>query len=482
MIKKPLSLSLLLLLLLQNPSLALEAPSPPIEWIPIQKGEQYRIKLPSLTRYSVGDKTIISARYLTKGNELLIKGKSVGTSDLIVWTKKMTKTYTFEVSKRNKEIFLPPQVLFKMLQGLEGIHTETVGKELLIKGEIHSTQDAQKIGDFLKLTGPRSRLLAKPSRLALQTAQLEINAKLKRAGLWNLSISQEGDTLLLEGDITSQLELERANSLSREVWPFIKNTLKVVLNKESLIHVQIFLVEVNKSKFHELGLSWDKNIPNILSINSGSFSGSFSMSSLLKQISSEGDARMIAHPEIALLGKTEAQIFAGGKIPLKLTSAEHSEVEWKEFGLKIKLKSLGVSGRRLRMNVQSEMSSLDWSKQIEGIPAILESSVSSTLDFTSGKPIFLSGLIKSEQAKNTEGLPFLGSIPILGVLFSSKNFRESRSELLVGVLPNVIVEAPELNLKEIEGIPQQKYLIESKAPEYPLTPNELSDLKKEGMI
>jgi pilus assembly protein CpaC len=52
----------------------------------------------------------------------------------------------------------------------------------------------------------------------------------------------------------------------------------------------------------------------------------------------------------------------------------------------------------------------------------------------------LSGLIKNEEGKSTEGLPGLSRIPVLGALFGSRDFKENRTELVILVRPSIVHE------------------------------------------
>jgi pilus assembly protein CpaC len=47
----------------------------------------------------------------------------------------------------------------------------------------------------------------------------------------------------------------------------------------------------------------------------------------------------------------------------------------------------------------------------------------------------LSGLVKSEMAKDVARVPLLGQIPVIGELFKSRSFRENQSELAIFVTP-----------------------------------------------
>lgn len=50
----------------------------------------------------------------------------------------------------------------------------------------------------------------------------------------------------------------------------------------------------------------------------------------------------------------------------------------------------------------------------------------------------LSGLVKSEMAKDVAKVPILGQIPVLGELFKSRSFRENMSELAIFITPTEV--------------------------------------------
>lgn len=59
----------------------------------------------------------------------------------------------------------------------------------------------------------------------------------------------------------------------------------------------------------------------------------------------------------------------------------------------------------------------------------------------------ISGLLSEETTKNIGQLPFLGDIPILGALFQSKDFAESKTELVVLITPEIIRPRTDGNLE-----------------------------------
>ena len=92
----------------------------------------------------------------------------------------------------------------------------------------------------------------------------------------------------------------------------------------------------------------------------------------------------------------------------------------------------------MSIELETEISSIDKSREINGIPAIHGHKVVSQFDLIQSKTIALSGLVKNETGTAREGLPFLGQIPVLGKLFSSEEFLENQTELVIFVTPELM--------------------------------------------
>jgi pilus assembly protein CpaC len=91
--------------------------------------------------------------------------------------------------------------------------------------------------------------------------------------------------------------------------------------------------------------------------------------------------------------------------------------------------------------METEVSALDPSTSVDGIPGLFTNRIQSHFDLEQSKTIVLSGLIKSDQSKVTQGIPGLSRLPILGTLFSSQDFRDNKTELLVFVTPEVVSQS-----------------------------------------
>ena len=75
---------------------------------------------------------------------------------------------------------------------------------------------------------------------------------------------------------------------------------------------------------------------------------------------------------------------------------------------------------------------------MDGIPNITEKSITTNVVVANKSTIVLGGLINREDATSVEKIPILGDIPILGFLFTSKAFKEGKSELVFFITPQIV--------------------------------------------
>jgi type IV pilus assembly protein PilQ len=70
-------------------------------------------------------------------------------------------------------------------------------------------------------------------------------------------------------------------------------------------------------------------------------------------------------------------------------------------------------------------------------PTINKRSMSSTIIVREGETIALGGMIQDQESESRTQVPLLGSIPLLGYLFSSTSKSHEKSELMIYVTPHI---------------------------------------------
>jgi pilus assembly protein CpaC len=177
--------------------------------------------------------------------------------------------------------------------------------------------------------------------------------------------------------------------------------------------------------------------------------GTNNLLALLNAEEQSGHARVLAEPNLMAANREEATFLAGGELPIPVVqggggsdNSRSVTIMYREFGVKLKFIGEIISDSLLKLSVTPEVSSLDYSNAItlDGfkIPALRTRRMTSTLDVSRNQSLIISGMFDNETELVKTGIPYLKDLPILGLLFSSKDFQRHETELLVVVTPVVI--------------------------------------------
>lgn len=279
-------------------------------------------------------------------------------------------------------------------------------------------------------------------------------------GYGDIKVNKVNKTVVLEGAVQDQYEKARAEKIAGAYGDKVVNLLEVTVPRQVKIEAKI--VEISKDKSQNLGIRWG----NTLSNSTGSFSlgqsqsntvrgdrvfgwfGSYAdINAQLDALVQNGDAKILSQPSIVTLSGEKANILIGGQIPVPTTNGDTDNqitVEWKEYGIKLDI-APEVSGLGLiASKVKAEVSTLDYSSSTAvtigtnlKIPAMKTRRAETAVTLSSGETMAIGGLISSEDSKSVSKLPLLGDIPVLGNLFTSRSFKNGKTEVLIFMTPTL---------------------------------------------
>ena len=110
--------------------------------IVLSRGEQKEIRVWPYAKISLGNKQVLSHKYFPKEGRLLIKGKSIGFSDLTVWKGSKTKAHQFYVFSKRRHLKIVH--LLKSLEKLP-VEIEHQGEIIQISGKVTTLEDYSKL-------------------------------------------------------------------------------------------------------------------------------------------------------------------------------------------------------------------------------------------------------------------------------------------------------------------------------------------------
>ncbi len=114
----------------------------------------------------------------------------------------------------------------------------------------------------------------------------------------------------------------------------------------------------------------------------------------------------------------------------------------------------------IRLEIDATKSEADFTRSIEGIPAVQDSKATTTVMLRDGETTIIGGLFKVKDAQTVRGVPGLMKIPILGNLFKSRTKSKSKTELLIFITPTIIDSAV-YSLEHFKE-PESKFNVQNK--------------------
>ncbi len=197
----------------------------------------------------------------------------------------------------------------------------------------------------------------------------------------------------------------------------------------------------------------------------------------LKALEEKGIVKTIARPDLLAKDGEEASFLVGGEAAIVVSTQDSINVNYKEFGTRLKFTPEILNGNKIRLTVEPEVSSLNAANGVTvgntQIPGFSTTKAKTVVELEVRETFMLGGLLQQQINKTDSGAPFLRRIPIIGRLFQSLTYTWRDTELLVLVTPELILpeKAPVL-----EEAPEHDIL--SKAAQltpYPPMPDQNSD-------
>jgi len=390
----------------------------PSSSITMYSGQVKIIPTNTVKRVAVGNGKILSVT-LVDNKELLLLAEGAGETNLHLWYKNGEESAA-RVMIAAKDVGRAAEEISGLLASNSHIQVRIVGEKVIIDGKNISQEDLNRI-DKLHAIYPNLVNLAEKEPLRMEKVVL-LNVrilKMKRdffrsLGVnWNQSIA--GPQAGVVGDFSS-------NPYFRMGVPTTNGTGGPLAN----------------FSFPSSGIT---DLPLKVAPFATNFGIIASVASRINYALQNGDAYEIANPKLSAKSgsKEPAEFLAGGQIPIPLAIGfGQTSVIFKDFGIRLKFSPVADDRHNVGLKIFTEVSNIDPSLTVGGVPGFFTSRTKAEINLKDGETLVMSGLIDHSLAKNSNKIPGLGNIPILGYLFKSDDFRDNESDLVFLVTPSVI--------------------------------------------
>ncbi len=182
-----------------------------------------------------------------------------------------------------------------------------------------------------------------------------------------------------------------------------------------------------------------------LGIALGSLDNNFNIGLRLSAAEASGMIRIVSSPRILTLDNTEARISSGTLIPFSQVSAQGVQTTFQEAKLQLLVRPHVTADGSVSMHVKINRDEPDFNRtSARGDPTILKREAETDLLVMDGHTAVIGGIYRRNTGRNTDQIPLLGDIPILGILFQHRRATDQREELVIFITPRIVNRAEAL--------------------------------------
>lgn len=158
----------------------------------------------------------------------------------------------------------------------------------------------------------------------------------------------------------------------------------------------------------------------------------------------DGRTKNIASPRVVTKDKVAAVISAGTQVPYQqATSSGATSIAFKDATLSLNVTPQITPDDHINMQVAANQDTVG--TIYSGVPSINTKKVSTEVLVENGGTVVIGGVFTQDISDNTEKVPLLGDVPVVGWLFKNNVKIDNKSELLIFITPKIMKD--ELNLR-----------------------------------
>ena len=264
------------------------------------------------------------------------------------------------------------------------------------------------------------------------------------------------DGVYLDGKVTTAAAAEMALQLAeRHVPGGVANGLSVGQSQQVLLEVRF--LEASRNAVREIGFGHNIDANDVvIGTESGTVSGLLektvalftnvggeNIDIRLRALEEKGIIRTLAEPNLVALSGDTASFLAGGEFPIPVSNRDNEvTVEFKKFGVSLDFTPTVLGDGLVNLRVRPEVSALDRGNGIRAsnidIPGISVRRADTTVELHDGQAFAIAGLLQNNYTNDVRQTPWIGNVPVLGALFSSKRYQRNETELIIIVTPRLV--------------------------------------------
>ena len=259
--------------------------------------------------------------------------------------------------------------------------------------------------------------------------------------------------------------------------------------------VDVAVMEVDKDKLRNIGLSWPGSISfalqppnsstssttsttdttstntssltlnNLANLNANNFAVTVSAATA-NLLMTDSDTKILQNPRIRSTDSQKAVMKIGSKIPIATGSYQtgaataitsslvNTQFQYIDVGVNIEMTPTVHFDHDVTLKLKIEVSSESGTSTISGVtePILATKSTDGVIRLKEGEATILAGILNKQDLVSSSGIPGLSELPLLKYIFGSKSHEVIDNEIVFVLIPHVVrgQELSPLNLRPID--------------------------------
>ena len=293
-----------------------------------------------------------------------------------------------------------------------------------------------------------------------------------------ITVTGNGEHVVISGTVSSKYVVDKAAEVAAGYVKKADDIVNLLRQQEGIATQQVLLrvrfAEVSRTALTELGSSFFANgfkdgrwfgrtttqqfaAPDFDSDENGGmvfsdflnlfvFDMKNGLGGVIKALQTKGLFQSLAEPNLIAENGKEASFLAGGEYPYPVVQGSGGgtavTIQFKEFGIKLNFTPTLVGDSLIHLKVRPEVSSLDFASGVSiggfRVPALTTRRTETEVELQDGQTFAIAGLMNNTVSTTMSKIPGIGDIPILGLLFRSKQAQKAQTELVVMITPTIL--------------------------------------------
>ncbi len=281
-------------------------------------------------------------------------------------------------------------------------------------------------------------------------------------GLDGVKVSKVGDKLVLQGVVENQNEMNNALGIAKVYAEEADIVNLIEMKNPIMVNLAALVIDISGKDAQDLGFKYGNinkytagshNYQEITFGTTGNFYGGMdwykdfshpfqNVDVMIQALATQNKVKVLSRPNITTMSGEEAQVLIGGELPVPTSKDGEISVEWKEYGINLKIKPLVDKDNKITSKIEAEVSGIDNTVSISTsagtIPGLISRKASTTLSVPDGQTMAIGGLMNNQESKVITKFPILGDIPVIGEFFKHTSKSKERRELMILITPTIV--------------------------------------------